>query len=81
LARRSILKNEDGSDLTTEQFIQMKKNYEKEGPEAIKIKGFGFLKTSIAMLKREEENEQVSKQTKTNFMLGINNQRRFLESY
>lgn len=28
-ARRSILQNEDGSDLTTEQFILMKRNYEK----------------------------------------------------
>jgi hypothetical protein len=45
VARRSHLKNEDGSDLTTEQFIQMKKNYEKEGPEAIKIKGFGLVNT------------------------------------
>lgn len=71
--RRSVLQNEDGSDLTTEQFIQMKRNYEREGPEAIKIKGFGFLKTSIAVLKKTESIEQEKKQTKTNFMEGINN--------
>ena len=45
--KRSSLLNEDGTDLTVEQFRNMASNLKDEGPGAMKIKGFGWLKTSL----------------------------------